>query len=466
MLPWQFDRDRAAGRTKGSAAVVLAAAMLVLWAAASAAMAANEQEQPQEQLAAQALDAESPQAEQRPVPGGRALLGAVIGRPDDAEGAEVLRLWPGGPADEAGMERGDRIVRIGEEEVASPEALRSVVIGRAPGDEVEFGVVRDGQLETMTVRLGGMALFRSRPRLRLRLRAPEETAWLGVRLSPEPPAEQRGVLVERVFPRSPAAEAGLQGGDVVVRVDKTRVEAPADLQAAIAGRRPEETARLVVRRDGERHTVKVMLGTFAEWRFRIVERFDEEVRDALGDLVAAALDMAEDALPADAQRRERIMEEVEIPTLAVVKLRPTEGHQAEGTILLRQTEDGVHLYGEVRGLEPGPRGFHIHEYGDLRGPDGAMAGGHFDPDDLPHGAPGDEEHHAGDMGNIEADENGVAQVDIRAPWLTLHVVIGRSLIVHAEEDDLVTQPTGDAGARAAMGVIGIANPETDEDQEP
>ncbi len=448
MVRGQFDRGRSARRRKGPAAGIAVTALVALWAAALAAMAvANEHEQ-------------------QPAPQDRALLGAVIGEPDDAEGAEVLRLWPGGPADEAGMERGDRIVRFGEEEVASPEALGEAVLRRAPGDEVDVAVVRDGQSETMTVRLGGMPLFRGRPRLRLRLRAPEETAWLGVRLSPEPPAEQRGVLLQRVFPRSPAAEAGLQDGDVIVRVDKTRVEAPADLQAAIAARRPEETVRLVVRRDGERHTVRVTLGTFAEWHFRSVGRFDQEVRDVLGDLVAAALDMAEDALPADAQRRQRIMEEVEIPTLAVAKLRPTEGHQAEGTILLRQTEDGVHLYGEIRGLEPGLRGFHIHEYGDLRGPDGTMAGGHFDPDDMPHGAPGDEEHHAGDLGNVEAGEDGVAKVDIHAPWLTLHAVIGRSLIVHAEEDDLVTQPTGDAGARAAIGVIGIANPEADEDEEP
>ena len=462
MTRGRFDRCQRAPRGNGPAAVVVAIAVIAMWAAAWAPGAvAGEKEQPQDQPA-RARDPQTPEAEQQPAPRGRPLLGVVFGQADDAETPEVLRVWPGGPAAQAGIERGDRIVRIGEEAVASPAALRAAVLGRAPGDEIEVEIVRDGRSEKVMVRLGGIDEFRGWPRARLQRRPPEETAWLGVRISPEPPAEQRGVLVQRVFPQSPAAEAGLQDGDVIVRVDKTRVEAPADLQAAIAERRPEETVRLTVRRDGERLPVKVELGTFARWHHRIVERFDQKARDVLRDLVAASLDMAEDALPEDARRRTRIMDKVEIPSLAVAKLSPTEGPQAEGTILLRQTDDGVHLSGEIRGLEPGLRGFHIHEFGDLRRPDGTLAGDHFDIEGMPHGAPDDEEHHAGDLGNIQADKNGVAKVDIHAPWLTLHAVIGRSLIVHSEKDDLVTQPAGDAGDRAAIGIIGIANPEAGE----
>jgi Cu-Zn family superoxide dismutase len=70
--------------------------------------------------------------------------------------------------------------------------------------------------------------------------------------------------------------------------------------------------------------------------------------------------------------------------------------------------------------------------------------------------PDDAEHHAGDLGNIRANQDGVAKVDIQAPWLKLHYVIGRSIVVHQGEDDLESQPSGDAGARVAAGVVGIA----------
>lgn len=446
MLWERFVRCRAALRRQGPTAIGIAVVALAAIISVSMA-AAREHEEP------------------RDADGGRPVLGVVVGQPDDAENPQVLRVWQGSPADEAGIEPGDRIVRIGEEEVTSPEVLRAVVLELAPGDEVEVDIVREGESQTRKVRLGGMDEFRLGPRRRIRPRPPEQTVWLGVRMAPEAPEQRRGVVIERVYPRSPAAKAGLQDGDVIVRVDKTRVDSPADVRAAIAARRPEEAIRLVVRRDGERQTMDVTLATFARWHRRIAERFDDDVRDVLRDLVAASLERAEDAMPDALRRRRRMMDEVDVPTLAVAKLTPTEGHHAEGTILLRQTDDGVHLSGEIRGLDPGLRGFHIHEYGDLRGPDGTMAGDHFDPEGLPHGAPGAEEHHAGDLGNVQADEDGVAKVDIHAPWLTLHAVIGRSLIVHAEEDDLETQPTGDAGARAAIGVIGIANPETD-DEEP
>jgi len=81
--------------------------------------------------------------------------------------------------------------------------------------------------------------------------------------------------------------------------------------------------------------------------------------------------------------------------------------------------------------------------------------------DKPHGGPESEEHHVGDLGNIEANENGRASllkiyID---PNLTLNgpnSIIGRAVIVHSGEDDLTSQPTGNAGSRVACGVIGIA----------
>ena len=67
--------------------------------------------------------------------------------------------------------------------------------------------------------------------------------------------------------------------------------------------------------------------------------------------------------------------------------------------------------------------------------------------------------HSGDLGNIEADQEGVAQVNITMKGTPLHFVLGRAFVVHAGKDDLKSQPSGAAGARIATGVIGIGNPE-------
>ena len=75
-----------------------------------------------------------------------------------------------------------------------------------------------------------------------------------------------------------------------------------------------------------------------------------------------------------------------------------------------------------------------------------------------HGSPMDEMRHAGDMGNIEADDLGNAHLEYVDTAISLvgdASIIGRSIIVHKNEDDLKTQPTGNAGPRVAYGVIGI-----------
>ena len=76
-----------------------------------------------------------------------------------------------------------------------------------------------------------------------------------------------------------------------------------------------------------------------------------------------------------------------------------------------------------------------------------------------HGGPMESMRHEGDMGNIEANSNGVAHleyVDSAISFKGISSIIGRSIIVHEKEDDLKTQPTGNAGARIGYGVIGIA----------
>lgn len=144
---------------------------------------------------------------------------------------------------------------------------------------------------------------------------------------------------------------------------------------------------------------------------------------------------------------------------AVAVLHPASGSQVRGVVTFTAVADGVRVVAEVDGLTPGDHGFHIHQWGDCSAPDATSAGGHFNPTAHPHGGPVAAERHAGDLGNLTADETGKARYDRVDSHLTLtgaQSVIGRSVIVHEKADDLKTQPTGAAGGRVACGVIGVA----------
>jgi Cu-Zn family superoxide dismutase len=145
-------------------------------------------------------------------------------------------------------------------------------------------------------------------------------------------------------------------------------------------------------------------------------------------------------------------------TKAVCVVYPTKGNNVTGTVIFTKVEDGVKVVADMQRLAPGKHGIHIHECGDCSAADGTSAGGHFNPMAKSHGAPMDAMRHEGDMGNIEADASGKAHmeyVDKNISFEGSASIIGRSIIVHKDEDDLKTQPTGNAGARIACGVIGI-----------
>ena len=86
-----------------------------------------------------------------------------------------------------------------------------------------------------------------------------------------------------------------------------------------------------------------------------------------------------------------------------------------------------------------------------------MSKGHFNPFGKPHGNPAGAERHAGDMPALKAEMNGQATLEADLDQMTVTPgpgsVVGRGLIVHADPDDYKTQPTGNAGARIACGVI-------------
>jgi len=144
---------------------------------------------------------------------------------------------------------------------------------------------------------------------------------------------------------------------------------------------------------------------------------------------------------------------------AIAILSATEGNSVTGELSFTVIEGGVAIQGQVNGLPPNSEhGFHVHENGDCSAPDGSSAGGHFNPLAVAHGRIGEGDHHVGDTDNIVADDTGVARVDTRLEGATLADgaptdILGKGVIVHADADDYTTQPTGNAGARLACGVI-------------
>ena len=146
---------------------------------------------------------------------------------------------------------------------------------------------------------------------------------------------------------------------------------------------------------------------------------------------------------------------------AVAALSPIKGSNVSGTVTFTQVNGGVRIIADVTGLTPGVHGFHIHEFGDCSASDATSAGGHFNPRHMQHGGPDASMRHAGDFGNLEANATGKAHYDRVDKMISLNgpdSIVGHGVIVHEKADDFITQPTGNAGARVACGVIGVAKP--------
>lgn len=146
------------------------------------------------------------------------------------------------------------------------------------------------------------------------------------------------------------------------------------------------------------------------------------------------------------------------PLRATAALQPTKGSKAFGEATFEQVGDKVRVIVFAQNLKPGQEhGFHIHEAGDCSSGDGMSAKGHFNPHGKPHGDPKSSERHAGDLPSLVAAKNGRAKLDVTVDGISIGSgpgnIVGRGMIIHADPDDHKTQPTGNAGARLACGVI-------------
>lgn len=150
-------------------------------------------------------------------------------------------------------------------------------------------------------------------------------------------------------------------------------------------------------------------------------------------------------------------EQSSAPTKAHATLKAPAGSKLKGMIHFTEEDGKMKIETFVDGLKPGPHGFHIHETGDCSAKDFSSAGGHFNPTSAQHGSAQGHKRHAGDLGNLVANNKLKAYTTIEVEGITLQSgdnnIIGKAIIIHKDKDDLKSQPTGNSGGRIACGVI-------------
>ena len=144
--------------------------------------------------------------------------------------------------------------------------------------------------------------------------------------------------------------------------------------------------------------------------------------------------------------------------VGMAELRFANGLPA-GNVQLLRTSEQLSVSVDVTGMTPGAHGFHLHTTGRCDGPDFTTAGGHLNPGDNSHGTMSAGGSHLGDLPNLQVGSRGTASADLvvsRQAGSALSDIFdadGTAVIVHANADDYRTDPSGNAGARIACGVL-------------
>jgi len=190
-------------------------------------------------------------------------------------GAEVSRVPTGGPADRAGVEPGDVIVEFNGKPVRDNNELVSMVTATRPGSTVPMKVVRNRKPLTLNVTVEELDLSSERATADAPARrdgGESQDTGVGMSVTPLTPQAQRqlrvpagrgGALISEVTPSSPAAQAGLEAGDVILSVQGQSVSSPAEVRSAIEAIAAGRVARLVIWRadpdSGQGESVAILL---------------------------------------------------------------------------------------------------------------------------------------------------------------------------------------------------------------
>ncbi|AZQ44149.1 superoxide dismutase family protein [Nonlabens ponticola] len=152
-------------------------------------------------------------------------------------------------------------------------------------------------------------------------------------------------------------------------------------------------------------------------------------------------------------------ENMDEPKTVNVPMGSKSGSDVTGSIIFTEKGDEVEMVVELVGLEEGSHAIHLHQNGDCSADDASSAGGHWNPTSEDHGSWGDNQHHKGDIGNLQADAEGNASLVFSTDKWCIGCddenknIVGKGVIVHAKADDFTSQPSGAAGARVACGVV-------------
>ena len=143
---------------------------------------------------------------------------------------------------------------------------------------------------------------------------------------------------------------------------------------------------------------------------------------------------------------------------AVVKLGPTSGSTAKGSVEFFTSGTEVQLKLLVMGLSPGKHAVHLHEKGDCSSPDGESAGPHWNPMGHQHGQLDQPPAHYGDIGNIEVSGDGRGTLVFSTSYWSVGTgrnndILGKAVVIHDSVDDFTSQPAGNSGKRIACGVV-------------
>ena len=199
----------------------------------------------------------------------RGMLGVTI-QPVDADlaaslnlptarGAIVTSVAPAGPAEKAGLKRGDVITGVNNQPVVDQNSLRNLVAAIAPGTSVTITANRDGKDQNFQVALaelpqrprpegeedtdGGGTPSNEKYGLTLQTLTPEAATRFGLN------AGDQGLLVTRVSPAGSAANAGIRQGDLILEVNRKPIRILPDFSAAIQQSGPRPALLLIKRRD-------------------------------------------------------------------------------------------------------------------------------------------------------------------------------------------------------------------------
>jgi serine protease Do len=184
-------------------------------------------------------------------------------------GALIAGIQPDSPASRAGIEPGDLITGVNDQTVKNPRDLAVDIAAVQPGDEAKLQILHNGESRTLSVKVGQMP--NEQVATNDRTQPPQER--LGVALAPlspelrgqlDVPDGTNGAVVREVESGSPADQAGIQAGDVIVGVGGKKVNSPSEAASAIRGASKDHAVALRIIRNGEPIFVGVPLDQSSE----------------------------------------------------------------------------------------------------------------------------------------------------------------------------------------------------------